>query len=207
MTDFEQMKNPEVAKQMSSAKLSEKITQFISLASKATANPYYNESEKNNLKSVGAILGLPQQLIDEVIQRTASNSTKLLKEISTVNGDLRELKALYVFTIALFQKAKQAETFNVSKEPNYSYKSNSNVVGAPNNQAQGEPVSIGTAVIPQYQTSIAGLQNHLNDLKVTTGGEGDYKYRHKDEESHGKIISDKSTLPLTPINKAFTFDR
>jgi hypothetical protein len=201
MIELDEMKKQASGKQVTETKLSDRIAQFINLAAKASANPYYTQSEKIHLKGIGEGLGLPHRVIEEVIQSNAVNNANLLKEISVAKGDLKTMKAMYAFTIQTLQSAKENETYSQSTKNRGTAKIDSH--------HQNQQAQVSSSVV-QYQTSIAGLQNHMDSLKVTTGGEGgDYRVKQKGSEvyKHTKIATDKTTLPLVALNKNFNYEK
>lgn len=177
--------------------LANKILSFIRYASaKTSSNPYFTQTEIISLKYFGENLGLPQGVIDEVIRSNSANNAKLLKEISLARGDLRTLKTEFVHTIQILQNSTKGEGAALHIGGNE--KTN-------DQNSQDIKVNIDT----QYQTSIAGLQNHLNELKVTSGGEGEVnraKNVTKETEKHQKINTDNTTITALQLTKQFQYE-
>lgn len=181
--------------------LESKILTFLNFAMKISSNPYYSREDKSRLVSYGEKLGLPHIIIDEVIRTFSVNNGNISKEIVTASADLRNLKAAYASALATNYTigSTGVSVSSIIKQPYFS---------AP--IATSTPYEhtnlLATSKVQQYQSSIAGLQNHLEELKVTSSGEGDKQTdKQKLKSLESKTLSDKATIQMSPLTKKINY--
>lgn len=184
--------------------LESKILTFLNVAMKTSSNPYYSREDKSRLVSYGEKLGLPHIIIDEVIRTFSVNNGNISREIVTASADLRNLKAAYASAVATnyTMGSTEVSVSNTIKQPHF-------LAPMATSTPYEQKNLPATSKVQQYQSSIAGLQNHLEELKVTASGEGDNRF--KDTRASKKVVNeintDKTRISHSKLQKQFTFDK